>query len=80
VFAFAGDGSMLLNESDGVFSYEEWDEAAEAAESVCCKDDGGVALGEGMEVDGKEGGNLEEWLREVVKEKVAHEQRWKVSR
>jgi exosome complex component RRP46 len=68
---------MLLNESDGVFNYEEWDEAAEAAEGVCCKEDGGVGLGEGMEVDGKEGGNLEDWLRRVVAEKVAYEQRWK---
>jgi exosome complex component RRP46 len=54
---------MLLNESDGVFSYEEWDDAAE-----------------GMEVDGKEGSNLDQWLREVVREKVAKEQRWKTAR
>jgi exosome complex component RRP46 len=80
VFAFAGDGRMLLNESDGVFSYEEWDEAAEAAEDVCCKEEGGVGLSEGMEVDGKEGSNLDQWLREVVQEKVAKEQRWKKAR
>ena len=80
VFAFSSDGSVLLNESDGKFSYEEWDEAAEAAEGVCCKEEGGVGLGEGMEVDGKEGSNLEEWLREIVKEKVAREQKWKNSR
>jgi exosome complex component RRP46 len=78
---------MLLNESDGVFSYEEWDEAAEAAEDVCCKEEGGVGLSEGgvglsegMEVDGKEGSNLDQWLREVVREKVAKEQRWKTAR
>jgi len=80
VFAFAGDGRMLLNESDGVFSYEEWDEAAEAAETACCKEDGGVGLAEGMEVDGKKSGNLEEWLREVVKAKVVREQKWKAAR
>lgn len=71
---------MLLNESDGTFSYEEWDEAAEAAEEVCCKEDGGVGLGEGMEVDGREGQNLEEWLRSVIQRKAAHEQRWKSAR
>ncbi|KAF2678526.1 hypothetical protein K458DRAFT_376418 [Lentithecium fluviatile CBS 122367] len=80
VFAFAGDGRMLLNESDGVFSFEEWDEAAEAAEEVCCKEEGGVGLGEGVDVDGKEGTNLEIWLREVVKRKVELEQRWKSAR
>lgn len=68
---------MLLNESDGVFSFEEWDEVAEMAEEVCCKEEGGVGLGEGMEVDGREGGNLDEWLREVIKRKVDYEQRWK---
>jgi exosome complex component RRP46 len=71
---------MLLNESDGVFSYEEWDEAAEAAEEVCCKEDGGIGLGEGMEVDGQEGRNMEEWLRQVAAKKVAYEQRWKSAR
>lgn len=77
VFAFSGDRKLLLNESDGVFSYDEWEEACEMAEEVCCKE-GGVGLGEGMEVDGQSG-NLEEWLREVVKRKVESEQRWKVA-
>lgn len=80
VFAFSGEGRMLLNESDGIFSYEEWDEAAEAAEEVCCAEDGGVGLGEGMDVDGRAGENLDEWLRSVVWTKVEHEQRWKSAR
>ncbi|KAF2646186.1 hypothetical protein P280DRAFT_464426 [Massarina eburnea CBS 473.64] len=77
VFAFSADGKMLLNESDGTFNFEEWDEAAETAEQVCCRDEGGVGLGEGMEVDGQEGGNLDVWLREVVNKKVQWETRWK---
>ncbi|PVH97540.1 hypothetical protein DM02DRAFT_616490 [Periconia macrospinosa] len=77
VFAFSGEGKLLLNESDGVFSLQEWDEAAEAAEEVCCKEEGGVGLGEGMEVDGKEGDNLDAWLREVVMDKVKWETRWR---
>lgn len=71
---------MLLNESDGKFSYEEWEEAYEVAEEVCCKEEnqGGVSLGDSMEVDGAvQSQNLEKWLREVVKRKVEHEQRWK---
>lgn len=84
VFAFAGDRRLLLNESDGAFTFEEWEEACEAAEEVCCREEeeGGVKLGggEGMDVDGGrvEGdGNLEKWLREVVRRKVEWEQRWK---
>ncbi|KAF2659627.1 hypothetical protein K491DRAFT_775342 [Lophiostoma macrostomum CBS 122681] len=80
VFAFSGDRKMLLNESDGVFGFEEWDEACEMAEEVCCKEEGGVGLGEGMEVDGQSATeNLEQWLREVVKSKVEREQRWRVA-
>jgi exosome complex component RRP46 len=80
VFAFSGDRRLLLNESDGKFSYEEWEEACEMAEEVCCKeeDQGGVSLGDSMEVDGAvQSQNLEKWLRQVVKRKVEYEQRWK---
>lgn len=81
VFAFAGDRRLLLNESDGAFSLDEWDEACEMAEEVCCKeeDEGGVKLeADGMDVDKKDDGvNLEAWLRGVVRRKVEWEQRWK---
>ncbi|KAH4212027.1 hypothetical protein HBI24_100740 [Parastagonospora nodorum] len=78
VFAFSGDGRLLLNESDGSFSYEEWEEACEMAEDVCCREEeGGVSLGgDSMDVDGQIE-NLDKWLREVVRRKVEWEQRWK---
>lgn len=80
VFAFSGDRKMVLNESDGVFSYKEWDEVCEMAEELCCREeqDGGVSLGEGMDVDGQSE-NLEEWLRQVVKRKVEVEQKWRTA-
>jgi exosome complex component RRP46 len=83
VFAFSGDRRLLLNESDGEFSVEEWEEACEMAEEVCCKEEeeGGVSLGEEMDIDTGAGvdaqGNLEKWLRGVVRRKVEWEQRWK---
>ncbi|KAJ4331764.1 exosome non-catalytic core subunit rrp46 [Ascochyta clinopodiicola] len=82
VFAFSGDGRLLLGESEGRFEYGEWEEASELAEEVCCREEveGGVSLGlgDGMEVDGDvESGNLDKWLRGVVARKVAFEQRWK---
>jgi exosome complex component RRP46 len=80
VFAFSGDRKMLLNESDGKFSYDEWSEACQMAEEACCgeEDEGGVKLGDGdaMDVDGA-GESLEMWLRSVVRRKVEGEQRWK---
>ncbi|KAH7377803.1 hypothetical protein BKA66DRAFT_467254 [Pyrenochaeta sp. MPI-SDFR-AT-0127] len=84
VFAFSGDRRLLLNESDGKFSYEEWAEACEKAEEVCCgeEDEGGIKLdvGEGMDLDGQsQEESLEKWLREVVRKKVEWEQRWKTA-
>ncbi len=76
---------MLLNESDGKFSYEEWAEVCEKAEELCCgeeDDEGGVKLveQEGMDVDGgQQEESLEKWLREVVRKKVEWEQRWKTA-
>ncbi|KAF2736081.1 hypothetical protein EJ04DRAFT_463778 [Polyplosphaeria fusca] len=77
VFAFSGERKLLLNESDGAFSVNEWDEACEMAEEVCCKE-GGVGLGEGMDVDGQQI-NMEGWLRDVVRRKVELEQRWRTA-
>lgn len=79
---------MLLSESEGNFSYEEWNEACQAAEEACCgadededDDEGGIRLdveGEAMDVDVQiEAENLDKWLRSVVKRKVEHEQRWR---
>jgi exosome complex component RRP46 len=81
VFAFSGDRRLLLNESDGAFSYQEWEEACEVAEEVCCReeDEGGVSLGgaESMDVDGEKSENLDRWLRDAMRRKVEWEQRWK---
>ncbi|KAH8722419.1 hypothetical protein GQ44DRAFT_711793 [Phaeosphaeriaceae sp. PMI808] len=84
VFAFSADRQLLLNESDGAFSYQQWEEVCEMAEEICCREeeDGGVNLigGESMVMDGQEKSvNLEKWLRETIKRKVEWEQRWKYS-
>ncbi|OCK79366.1 hypothetical protein K432DRAFT_405635 [Lepidopterella palustris CBS 459.81] len=76
VFAFSAQKSLLLAESQGEFDIDEWDEACELAEDICCKETG-VAVDE-MDVDGKPE-NLEGFLRDVVREKVEKEQMWKTA-
>lgn len=80
---------MLLSESEGDFSYEEWNHVCQTGEEACCGEDddddddeeGGIKLdvqGEAMDVDVEiEPENLDKWLRSVAKSKVEHEQRWK---
>lgn len=77
---------MLLSESEGSFSYEDWNEACQMAEEACCgeddsEDQGGIKLdveGDAMEIDAQaEAESLDKWLRSVVKRKVEHEQRWR---
>ncbi|XP_014555966.1 hypothetical protein COCVIDRAFT_27225 [Bipolaris victoriae FI3] len=86
VFAFSGERKMLLSESEGSFSYEDWNEACQMAEEACCgeddsEDQGGIRLdveGDAMEIDAQaEAESLDKWLRSVVKRKVEHEQRWR---
>lgn len=75
VFAFSAQRALLLAESEGEFDLEKWEEACELAEDMCCKDAG---TEERMDVDGK-AVNLGDFLRDIVKEKVEKEQRWKTA-
>lgn len=75
VFAFSAQRALLLAESEGKFDVDEWEEACELAEDMCCKDAGAE---EKMDVDGKVV-NLGDFLRDTVKEKVEKEQRWKTA-
>jgi exosome complex component RRP46 len=76
VFAFSAQRELLLAESEGEFDVYEWEEACEVAEDTCCKDAGVVE--EKMDVDGKVT-NLGDFLRDIVKDKVEKEQRWKTA-
>lgn len=92
VFAFSVGKNILLAESEGSFSQDEWADVCRIAEGLCCgspdiedEDDedgvGGVKL-DTMEMDAATDGqaqseSLEKWLRAVIQTKVKHEQRWK---
>ncbi|KAF2774201.1 hypothetical protein EJ03DRAFT_322789 [Teratosphaeria nubilosa] len=77
-FAFNQHGDMLLNESVGVFSMEEWNSMAEEAEKACVS-----ALGKGSEDYAMEdvGVSLSEpgrgWLRAELEEMAVEGTRWK---
>ena len=65
VFAVTGEGKLLLAESEGDFSYEEWDEACARAEDAVMEK---LHAGD-MEVDGEDvGRKARKWLLNVVTE------------
>lgn len=80
VFAFSPTKRLLMSESDGAFSYEEWEEACEMAQDLCCAEQaaGGIQLTSQMSTEEERDNlNLDQWLREVVRKKVKYEQQWK---
>jgi exosome complex component RRP46 len=74
VFAFTPERELLLSESEGNFDFEMWERAYEEAEKACC---GQMDIQHGsMDVEVEEG-SLQSWLRNVVREKVEKDQRWR---
>ena len=64
-FAFTGKGEMLLAESEGIFGFEAWENAAKAAKMICC---------------GEKGARkdcLIEWLRAQIGGELAKRRRWR---
>ena len=74
VFAFTPERELLLSESEGNFDLEMWERACEEAEKACCGQSEGLHGSMDTEV---EEGALQSWLRNVVREKVEKDQRWR---
>jgi exosome complex component RRP46 len=70
VLTFSSKGELLLAESEGRFSMNEWDMIEEKAKIICLGDADAM-------VDEEKEENLQEELRSVVREKVKKDERWK---
>ena len=71
---------MLLNESEGDFDLDTWDRVFELAESIC-RGSGGFDVGNDGDVnmaDKRGVQSLEDFVREVVEEKIRHDHAWKI--
>lgn len=78
---FTSDDELLLAESEGAFSPEEWARVLEAGERVCCRTsrDGGD---ERMEDGGDSGGitqsaSVRDFIRSVTEGKLAEDLAWR---
>ncbi|KAK4156873.1 exosome complex component RRP46 [Chaetomidium leptoderma] len=78
VFAFTSRDELLLAESEGDFTVEEWDDVCETAKKVCCHS-APAKEGMAMVLDDEDvgGPDMRQFLRSTMKSKVDADLHWK---
>lgn len=78
VIGFTTDEELLLAESEGSFSPEEWSRVLMEGERICCQRRGGedTAMGDGG-VETTTTASIGEFIRSVMETKVAADLYWK---
>jgi exosome complex component RRP46 len=71
VLTFSSKDELLLVESEGRFSMDEWDEIEEKAKIICLGD------ADAMVEDDDKGKSLQDGVRSVIEEKARQDARWK---
>jgi exosome complex component RRP46 len=77
VLAFTSHGQLLVEESEGSFTLEDWNEIYEVAKSLCCdglETEGNVMQGD--ELKGNTGGMMM-FIKSTIEEKVSADLHWK---
>ncbi|RFU74747.1 hypothetical protein TARUN_7476 [Trichoderma arundinaceum] len=76
VLGFTADRDLLLAESEGSFSVDEWATVLETAEKVCCRSQD---AGDDAEMGGygAESENVQQFMRSVLEAKAAESLHWR---
>ena len=74
VLAFTSQGELLVAESEGIFTLEDWDEVYETAKALCCDETAGEVV---MQDEGESTGSLMKFVKSTLEEKVAKDLHWK---
>ncbi|KAK1241595.1 hypothetical protein MKX08_001569 [Trichoderma sp. CBMAI-0020] len=76
VLGFTADRDLLLAESEGSFSADEWAMVLQTAEKVCCR---GQEAGDDAEMGGygAESENVQQFMRSVLEAKAAQGLHWR---
>lgn len=80
VFAFTSHGDLVLNESEGNFDLEDWDDLYDLAKKICCGSaadadaDPDAMRDEGPDEDD---GGLNQFVKSVIEEKVTADLYWR---
>ena len=76
VLGFTSDDELLLAESSGSFSTEEWDKVLETGQRVCCQGRN-AGLDTAMADDSTESASIRRFIRSVMETKTAADLHWK---
>ncbi|KAI6780201.1 Exosome complex component-like protein [Emericellopsis cladophorae] len=74
VLGFTSGEDLLLSESEGAFTPEEWAKVLETGERICCQSAGEDVAMEGGEAEGT---SIRDFIRSVMETKVAKDLQWK---
>ena len=77
LFAFSSNGDLLINESEGEFNMDVWEEACQRARLYCLGMESDIVESEDMSMDASHDPTLKALLHNIVRDKVATENRWK---
>lgn len=79
VFAFTSHDELLLVESEGDFTVQDWERACEAAQDICCQPEKGSGANMVLDDDSDGPGsiNMRQFLRSAIESKVASDLHWK---
>lgn len=75
--AFTSHDELLLSESEGDFTVEEWDDVYERAQEICCQSTSKQAAVDMMLDDAASGPDMRSFLRSALETKVASDLYWK---
>lgn len=77
VLAFSAHHKLLLAESEGSFSIEQWEAVCDKAEDICC----GSSIEEADQMqdigDSGAGASMKDFVTSTMQEKVALDLHWK---
>jgi exosome complex component RRP46 len=76
VFAFTSQDDLILNESEGEFTLQEWDQVQEAARRQCCPPITKTDDVDMMSED-RAGADLRNFTRSTMETKIASDLYWK---
>lgn len=74
--AFTSQDELLLSESEGIFTPDEWTKVLELGQRICCHHQE-TGLDTAMDGDGAASKSMKDFIRSVMETKIAGDLHWK---